>query len=1035
MQKGVYQQLITKGLRQALDQLESGLVESHENLPNDPSHLLAAHIGTLVKIALTSVSSSNQTLRQVELANQLLESLVDVSQGVDKTDLIDGACELLTAIFSESRLPGQNTKPRLPLIPLSDSTLLVNAHGEPSVGKALQSELESSDQIDLLCAFIKWSGLRLIQSDLQNYFERGGQLRVITTSYMGASDYRAVNWLAEQKGCQVRVSYNHRTTRLHAKSWFFHRNSGFSTAYIGSSNLSSSALLDGVEWNVRLSSVDNSSILEKFQATFDSYWEDREYEDFLPNQDHQERLRSALAGERQQSSGVIISPVEVRPYHYQQEILDSLDAERCLHSRWRNLVVAATGTGKTVIAALDYRRLSQYSARFEQKNPSLLFVAHRKEILEQAQSTFWSVLHRADFGERYVGGDKPLEWKHVFASIQSLNSMGVERFQPEQFDVVIVDEFHHAAASSYRKLLDRMRPKLLLGLTATPERHDEQPIKHWFDNRFAAELRLWSALEQEFLCPFHYFGIHDGVDLHHVEWKRTGYDVSELTNLYTANDVRANLILKQIQDKVTDVDSMKGLGFCVSVEHARFMSDRFNKAGVQAAWLDGRSPQSEREGRLNDLRDGCLKIIFAVDLFNEGVDIPEINTILLLRPTESSTLFIQQLGRGLRRADGKDVLTVLDFIGNAHKKFRYDLRYRALLGIDRATYQHQLKDGFSILPAGSALQLDDMAQKVVLDNLRDSLPGGWRQLKQEMAVWDPEIPLTIDNFVNQVDIDLEAIYRGLGHCWTMLKIETNQLSLKSEDDFKRMANGIGRLIGMDDQVQLKFLLNELESECPPQFSGWPLQQQRRWLMFHFEIWGDGQHAMSVEEGGIRLWELCAFRNELIELLRWLIEHSSQVHYPLEENDTIPLQLHAHYSRRQICAAIGQIDELHPYTHREGVWYDSSSQCDYFFVTLQKEDRYFSPNTRYNDYAISEQIFHWESQSRTREGSDTGQRYIHHGDIGSKVMLFVREKKGDPFQCLGYMSYQSHEGERPMAIRWQLEEQIPERSRQRYSLVS
>ncbi len=1033
LQHGLYRLVVTDGLEQRLDNLSSDLEAVREKLPQDASQLLTNHIATLLKVIMSSLPAREKRARQIELANQLVTLLVEKNHGVDRSDIVERSGQLLSAIYPVATLPGENTKPHQPMIPVSDSTLLVNAHGEPSVGLALQSEIASADRIDLLCAFIKWSGLRLIQPELESYFARGGQLRVITTSYMGASDWRAINWLAEQNGCQVYVSYNNRTTRLHAKSWLFHRDSGFSTGYIGSSNLSSAALLDGVEWNVRLSSVDNAAILGKFKAAFESYWEDNEYEPYYPEQAHQERLKQALMNEGSQTTGVL-SHIDVHPYHYQQEILEALDTERRLHDRWRNLVVSATGTGKTVMAAFDYRRLIDYD-RFDTNMPSLLFVAHRKEILQQAQGTFWNVLHRADFGELFVGGEVPSTWRHVFASIQSLQSTGVDRFQPDHFDVIIVDEFHHAAARSYQGLLERMQPKLLLGLTATPERHDELSIKHWFDDRFAAELRLWSALEQGLLCPFHYFGIHDGVDLQHVRWSRTGYDSNALTNLYTSNDARVRLVLNQLQEKVVDVQKMIALGFCVSVEHAKFMSLKFNREGIQAAWLDGGSPFAERAQRLNELRDGELQIIFAVDLFNEGLDIPQINTVLFLRPTESATLFMQQLGRGLRQTDEKDVLTVLDFIGNAHQNFRYDLRYRALLGGTRRDYRNQLEGGFAQLPAGSAFQLDRMSRQVLLDNLQASLPDGWRQLKHEVIAWGAGLPLTLENFLTHSGIELGSIYRGQGHCWTTLKIDAGVLSLVHEDDFRRVANGIGRMIQMDDQLQLDFLMVALSADGAPQFFSWPLLQQRRWLMFHFELWGDGQHAKPVQEGIERLWKLKEFRLELIELFRWLRAQRDQLHQPLTGAEQIPLQLHAHYSRRQICAAIGQISEMNPFVHREGVWFDRARQCDYFFVTLQKDERHFTPTTRYNDYAISEDLFHWESQSGIREESPTGQRYIHHQNMNSRVMLFVRETNKEYYQCLGHITYQSHEGERPMAIRWLLNEQIPERSRHRYSLVS
>ena len=367
-------------------------------------------------------------------------------------------------------------------------------------------------------------------------------------------------------------------TRLHAKAWLLRRNTGFHTAYVGSSNLSHAALVDGLEWNVRLSAMSTPHLLEKFRATFDSYWENREFELYRPSEDG-DRLRAALetaSGNRARDGiTVTLSGLEVHPKPFQAEILEELDAERTIHDRHRNLIVAATGTGKTVIAALDYRRLARDT---HGRDLTLLFVAHRKEILLQARRMYQEVLTDPTFGELLVDGQEPANWRHVFASIQSLSQARLSGITPDHFDVVVIDEFHHAEAASYRRLLDHVRPIELLGLTATPERADGVDVRDFFGGRVAAELRLWEALEQNLLCPFHYFGIHDGTDLETVQWRRGGYDLAALSGVYTGNDARTRIVLKELGDKVADVAAMRALGFCVSVEHARYMAQRFDRS-------------------------------------------------------------------------------------------------------------------------------------------------------------------------------------------------------------------------------------------------------------------------------------------------------------------------------------------------------------------------------------------------------------------------------------------------------------------------
>jgi superfamily II DNA or RNA helicase len=466
-----------------------------------------------------------------------------------------------------------------------------------------------------------------------------------------------------------------RRTRLHAKAWLFHRHSGCSTAYIGSSNLSSAALLDGLEWNVRLAALETPEMLRKVEASFEAYWEEGEFEPYDASPEQVARLDHQLALARGADPDALATAVaamnggsapvwfDLRPYAYQREMLEALAAERSLHDRWQNLVVAATGTGKTVLAAFDVARLhADFPERFPSPGPpTLLLIAHRKEILLQARATFRQVLRDPSFGELVVDGELPRQWRHVFASVQSLAQRDLSEIPRDRFAVLIVDEFHHAAASSYRRWLDHLQPQLLLGLTATPERSDGLDILHWFGGRMAAQLRLWSALDQGLLAPFHYFAVADTADLSALEWRRGGYVPSQLNALYTGDHRRVDLILSELEKTVADPLRMRALGFCVSVEHARFMAERFYARGLAAEALDASTPAEHRQRALQRLRQGELQILFAVDLFNEGLDIPSIDTVLLLRPTESAVVFLQQLGRGLRLSPdtGKSCLTVL----------------------------------------------------------------------------------------------------------------------------------------------------------------------------------------------------------------------------------------------------------------------------------------------------------------------------------------------------------------------------------------
>ena len=526
MDVGLYESLLTERLNAALTQ--SPQLEGKFSAVDDVEQALTItrHLAPLIERQMKVAGSAEARARLLRRILDVLGNADDLQEALFQED----SAKVLRLDSVTPKTLGALQFPR-PATPLSDAALMTNARNEPTLAAELRAELASADHVDLLCAFVKWQGLRLLEQKLRELRQRGVPLRVITTTYLGATDARALDALVDEFGAEVRINYDTNMTRLHAKAWLLRRNTGFHTAYVGSSNLSHSALVDGLEWNVRLSAMSTPHLLEKFRATFESYWENREFEPYSPEGDG-DKLRGALeiaSGRKQRDPlAITLSGLEVNAKPYQQELLEQLDAERVLHDRHRNLIVAATGTGKTVIAALDYRRLA---LEMGGRELSLLFVAHRKEILTQARRMYQEVLSDPVFGELLVDGEQPTKWRHIFASIQSLTAERLSGIDPGHFDVVVVDEFHHAQASSYRRLLDHVTPRELLGLTATPERGDGVDVRSFFGGRVAAELRLWDALEQNLLCPFNYFGIHDGTDLGALQWKRGGYDIDELSNV------------------------------------------------------------------------------------------------------------------------------------------------------------------------------------------------------------------------------------------------------------------------------------------------------------------------------------------------------------------------------------------------------------------------------------------------------------------------------------------------------------------------
>ena len=1037
LRPGLYEQVINTKLKSELAEIPQARKDTAPIDKAEASHVLSQYLADVVQKGLDNVlDNGGDIAAQVALTNQIVTLIQTSTQEADFAALsVAEQAEQLLALLREAdpRLAAGKTAADLtrPETSMAQSSLSTGAVHEPQMYTELKKEIASADRIDMLVSFIKWSGLRLIMDELREFTKNGGKLRIITTSYMGATDVKAIEALRQLPNTQIKVSYNTKQTRLHAKAYVFSRDTGFTTAYVGSSNLSNAALTSGLEWNTKVTKRDLPETIDKIVATFEYYWNDREFEYYA--EDQRERLARALKAEKYyDANNPELYTMDIAPYSYQQEILDRLEAERTVRGYTRNLVIAATGTGKTVISALDFKR-------FRKQNPGkpcrLLFVAHREEILKQSLYTFRAVLKDANFGELFVGSYKPESVDNLFLSIQTFNSQGfTDKTTPDFYDYIVVDEFHHAAAPSYKKLLEYYQPKILLGLTATPERMDGKSILPYFNNRIAAEIRLPEAIDRKLLCPFQYFGVTDNIDLDTLRWSAGGYDKTELSNLYTLSGVaanrRADLVVSSLLKYVTDIDDVKGLGFCVSIEHAQFMCSYFNDHGIPAMYLIGSSPDEERQTAKQRLVTGDVRFIFVVDIYNEGVDIPEVNTVLFLRPTESLTIFLQQLGRGLRLAEDKECLTVLDFIGQANRNYNFEDKFAALLSNTNRSVTRELKDGFVSVPKGCYIQLEKKAAKYILDNIRASY-GNSTGLVSRIASFsdDSGLNLTLGNFLDYYHLDPRAIYKFSSFSRLCARADVAEDFAEPLED--TITKAMTRFSVLDSRRFISFLLDLLPRLDDVDFTALPDLDKRMLQMFYVTVWGKAVEDWNADEVLDNLYGLAdspVMRAELLELLRYQYNCIDFIDEPVDLNFDCPLDLHCTYTRDQLLVAM---DFLKPATVREGVKWLPDKGLDVFFVTLNKADKDYSPTTMYNDYSVSESLFHWQSQSTTAEDSSTGQRYIHHRERGSKVLLFVREFKTDrvtggagAYTFLGTANYVKHEGSRPMNITWRLDRPIP-----------
>ena len=1011
---GLYESVISAGLEEQLHRIDEAQIVTGQ-LDHDLAALaLSQLVQQRLLATLQGLTGEHRLARQIALVNDVLALLESSgAAAVDRSDFVSARARQLLEIKPPRQGPLAVAATVRPRLPLRSTELIVNGRHDLRIGLELGRELASANRVELLCSFLKWSGVRLIEAALGDFLARHpGGLRVLTTTYMGATERRALDRLREL-GAGIRISYDHANTRLHAKAWLIRRDSGFDTAYIGSSNLSHAAMLDGLEWNVRFSACDNAAVIDKFEATFNHYWDEADFVDYCPEQF--QRASDAASAPTPQPHYAF----DIHPKYHQAEMLASLQEER-RRGHTRNLIVAATGTGKTVVAALDYQRLCRGAQR-----PRLLFIAHRREILNQSLATYRAALKDGDFGDALFDGSRPRQDRHLFASIQSLNKLDLGTIAHDYYEIIVVDEFHHASAASYERVLQHFAPRLLLGLTATPERADGRSVLGWFDHRIAYELRLWKALDQQLLAPFQYFGIGTELDLRQLSWRNGRYATEELSKLYTAGDWLVQQIAREVAHKVTDSSRMRALGFCIDVNHAQYMTAQFARRGIAAACLTGATDHQTRAGLIAQLRGGAINVIFCVDVFNEGVDIPEVDTLLLLRPTESATVFLQQLGRGLRIAAGKECLTVLDFVGYAHQRFRFDRRFAAIIGGSTSGVLDAVAGGFPALPSGCSIQLDRIAQERVVENIRANLQGGFKRCVDDFCTLRASDPgLNLSSFLAQADLTLEDLFGSAASSagYSELKRRAGLRATPPTPQQARIEKALGRCLHLNDSERIRGIRDVLLER--------PASDHSR--LAACALLGETRQPVDAQLPAL----LAAVRDSYLgqdidEVLAALDDRIRQPLEPLQGIDCT-LKIGGRYSLTEIMAEFRLLDSRGAIAQlREGVKYLAQRSLDLFFVTLEKSDKEYTPSTLYNDYALSQQLFHWETQSGCHDATATGQRYQRIARGGPDgALLFVRaSKRGErgetlPYTLLGPCYYRSHSGNRPMQIVWELAHPIP-----------
>lgn len=968
MELGLYEQIINKLFREKIDSLnrEKYYIGTRQLTNKDVADYLSSYLLQIISEIFHSFDSDDDSVKKCSwLVNDIIRH---VSSKFDienfKDNLIDAEVSILTAVVDKTRCEypdiAEYIKSITPNTTLSKSHLFTGHNNGVSMGSELRKEILSADDICFLVSFIKLSGLNEIEQELKKHVSAGKRLRVITTTYMQATDFKAVKRLASLPNTQVKISYNCERDRLHAKSYLFLRNSGFHTAYIGSSNISGPALTEGLEWNIKVTETELPEVIATLRNSFETYWADDAFETFIPDVDD-ERLKQALSNTPNEQDGFDYSVLDLmKAKDYQNEILEKLDVERTVHGHYRNLVVAATGTGKTVISAFDFKR-------YREANPdcTFLFIVHREEIIKQACATFRHVLGDSNFGDMWYGDHEPSSYKCLFASKDMLNSrLGSLSLASDFYDYIIFDEAHHIVADSYQRILHYFHPKILLGLTATPERMDGLDITEFFDGHISAEIRLATALNNGLLAPFHYYGVSDDTDLSQVKWERGKFVTSELSAAFIATDRRTHTILQAMEKYIPNPHDIRALCFCVDQKHAQYMNAKFTLAGLRTDILTSENA-NDRAGKLRKLRDKVINYLFVVDMFNEGVDIPAIDTVLFLRPTESVTVFLQQFGRGLRKAKGKTHLTVLDFVGHSRSEFNYSDRLRAMIGKTSMSVAEELEHGFPHMPLGCKIILEEKAYEEILSNINNFIKSFQRgkiitSIKTFSQNYD--VPLTLANFIRLTRIPLERIYKV--STWVDLCNLAGIRETHSRFTLELKRAVYKKWLSVDSYSYFSFIKKLVDGRFKIAESSLNNIECKQALMLYYDLFQDANVYPSLQAMFDDLSRDKIFIEEMEELIPQLVDRCEA----LEKEDNsvfcsdMPLKLHGIYTKDEIFASIGTSTISKKSPCREGVERNKSLALEAMFVDIIK-DREEGSNTNYNDFAQSREKFNWETQNK------------------------------------------------------------------------
>lgn len=893
---------------------------------------------------------------------------------------------------------------------------------------SLEDELLKCDKFDISVAFITDGGIEPLLQTLKILEMRGIEGRILTTDYLEFSDPKALRKLASFKNIELKMFMSEEAGEgFHTKGYMF-KNNDIYKIIIGSSNMTQKALSVNREWNTKIVSTEQGEYAKEILNEFERLWNSKyslNYEQFIETYELNYKL---IKEQRKIASAKKISSLEeykLQPNAMQSSFINNLN-KILEKGEKRALLISATGTGKTYASAFALR---------ENKPGRALFLVHREQIAKQAIESYKKIFGETKTFGLLSGNSKEFEADFLFSTMQMMSKEDIfKKFKEDEFDIIVIDEAHRIGASSYQKIIQYFKPKLLLGMTASPERTDGYDVYKEFNYNIACEIRLKQALEENFLCPFHYFGITDiEFDGETIDENTELSDFSKLTC-----DERVNYIIKQIEFYGHSGTTTNGLVFCSSKREALALSDKFNDRGYFTVALTGEDSQEKREEAINRLTSKNIEekidYIFTVDIFNEGVDIPEINQVIMLRPTESPIVFVQQLGRGLRKAADKEYVVILDFIGNYKNNFMIPIALSGDRSYNKDNIRRYVLEGERIIPGSSTIHFDEISKKRIFEAIDNAdftdiklIKENYTNLKRKLG----RIPSLLD-FDKYGEMDVFKIFdnKSLGSYYKFLVKYEKKFKIRLNMNEEKMIEFISKKIANGKRIHELELLNILNDE-----SNNLLEKLQKKINVKYGFYLDEQTKRSIVNvltnnfasgSGKKTYKECIFieendndyrisknfdemlknkdfKNMFNELIQFGISRYKQ-NYSEKYKDT-QFTIYQKYTYEDVCRLLNWKNNEVP-LNIGGYKYDRDTKTFPVFINYDKNEE-INDTIKYEDhFENSNKLIAISKSGRTILSEDV-QNFINAKERGIKVELFVRKNKDDKiskeFYYLGRMN--------------------------------